>query len=155
MIANHGRIDKYEHEEEEIVDLILQASILNVKLNYLDVWINKRNNLAHTYFINLKNCNKLILPYIEKDVRHAFHLFVIRTKYRDNLKDYLNAKGIQTGIHYPISLPMQKAYQKLGITKDTEIANNFANDILSLPIGEHLETKDIEFVCSQVLEFFK
>ncbi len=156
LIANHGRHNKYDHLQEGRNSRLdtLQASILKVKLKHLDDWIEKRNQIANIYFKNLKDCNHLVLPKINKNIKHAFHLFVIRTTERDSLQKHLKEKEIQTGIHYPISLPMQKAYQKMGIHSDTNLANKYSKEILSLPIGEHLRPDEVEYVCTEILDFF-
>lgn len=82
-------------------------------------------------------------------------MFVIRTKERDNLQKYLSEKNIQTGVHYPIALPKLKAYKYLN--QDNEAMNANKNDqmLLSLPIGEHLDLKDVEVVIDSIKNFYK
>lgn len=156
MIANHGRIDKYNHQFEGRNSRLdgLQAAILNVKLKYLDGWINHRNLLANTYLSELSELPDVNLPHIKSNVRNAFHLFVIRVKNRDELAAYLLAAGIQTGIHYPIALPKLLAYEYLSSSNKTPVANNHDHQLLSLPIGEHLSVENILFVCSSLKQFY-
>jgi dTDP-4-amino-4,6-dideoxygalactose transaminase len=156
MIANHGRIDKYNHQFEGRNSRLdgLQAAILNVKLKYLDGWINHRNLLANVYLSDLSGLSDVTLSQIDSNVRHAFHLFVIRVENRDELAAYLLADGIQTGVHYPIALPKLSAYEYLAAVTDTPIANQHDHQLLSLPIGEHLTVDDVRFVFSKVSEYY-
>ena len=82
-----------------------------------------------------------------------FHLFVIQVKERDLLKSFLNSNGIETGIHYPISLSMLKAYKYLNQEENTKIANNISSQIISLPIGETLNVDQVKYVCGKINEF--
>jgi dTDP-4-amino-4,6-dideoxygalactose transaminase len=82
-------------------------------------------------------------------------LFVIRTNRRDELKAYLSEKGIQTGIHYPISLPKLKAYEYMKQVNDQMFANSSDVSLLSLPIGEHLLEEDVLHVSNSIKLFFK
>ena len=156
-IANHGRTAKYDHEFEGRNSRLdsLQAAILNVKLSYLDGWIDKRIDVADKYLTELKGTQDLVLPIKQNWAKQAYHLFVIRTSKRDDLKSYLAERDIQTGIHYPISLPKLKAYQYTEQANDDMFANTSDTTLLSLPIGEHLTDKDITSVIKAVKSFFK
>ncbi len=152
MIANHGRIDKYDHQFEGRNSRLdgIQAAILNVKLNYLDQWINARNQLASAYFDRLANVQGVVLPVIESRVRHAFHLFVIKVDRREALTLALNDENIQFGIHYPVALPKLRAYEYLGQADESFAAVSLSQQLLSLPIGEHLSIGDVERVCDVI-----
>jgi dTDP-4-amino-4,6-dideoxygalactose transaminase len=132
----------------------LQAAILSVKLCYLDNWIERRNYVAKKYLAALANIPEITLPFIDADSWHAFHLFVIRTSRRDRLRQYLTDNEIETGIHYPIALPKLQAYSYLRQESEPMLANSFDDQLLSLPIGEHLSDNDIEKVISVVQSFF-
>ena len=155
MIANHGRIEKYNHEFEGRNSRLdgLQAAILSVKLKYLDSWIKTRNNIAEYYLENLKNSKNIVLPKKEDWAQHVYHLFVIRNKKRDELRDYLIKNNIQTGIHYPISLPKLKAYNYLKQDKDDFFANQNDGNLLSLPIGEHIRVDEAKKVVNTIKDF--
>lgn len=155
MIANHGRIEKYNHEFEGRNSRLdgLQASILSAKLKYLDRWIEERIKVADYYLEQLKDVNGIILPKREVWAKQAYHLFVIRTKKRDELKKYLMDNSVQTGVHYPISLPKLKAYEYLTQVNENLFANNIDSELLSLPIGEHLEKEDLNQVISILRAF--
>lgn len=157
MIANHGRIEKYNHLMEGRNSRLdgLQAAILGVKLKHLDRWIDQRNEVAQSYLAGLHDVAGIALPKISPEVRHAFHLFVIKTTRRDELKQFLAEHGIQTGIHYPIALPKLKAYDYLHQSKEPMLANRMDGQLLSLPIGEHLLDNEIETVVAAVRSFFE
>lgn len=156
MIANHGRIDKYNHEFEGRNSRLdgLQAEILNVKLRHLDLWIEKRNEMARFYLGGLKSTPEICLPRIKEGVRHAFHLFVIRTDHRDELVAHLSRVGIQTGIHYPTALPRLKAYSHMPQSDENMLAVRQCARLLSLPMGEHLCEKDVAHIVTVINDFF-
>ncbi len=157
MIANHGRIEKYNHEFEGRNSRLdgLQAAILNVKLKYLDEWTEKRIFVANYYLNNLIDVKDIILPKKEEWTKQVYHLFVIRTEKRNKLQNFLKNKDIQTGIHYPIALPKLKAYEYLNQNKENMFANHADGKLLSLPIGEHLEEKELEMIVNSIKDFFK
>jgi dTDP-4-amino-4,6-dideoxygalactose transaminase len=156
MIANHGRIAKYDHEFEGRNSRLdgLQAAILRAKLPHLDGWVDRRNAVARRYLDGLARLDGLTLPFVGNDVRHAFHLFVVRTQERDRLKKHLSEDGIETGIHYPIALPDLAAYAHLRNGETRLRASALAPTLLSLPIGEHLSDDDVDRVVGSVRSFF-
>jgi dTDP-4-amino-4,6-dideoxygalactose transaminase len=156
MIANHGRTGKYDHKFEGRNSRLdgLQAAILDVKLRYLDSWIDRRRDVAAHYHRLLGDISNMVLPGEAAWARHVWHLFVVRSTRRDELKLWLGEKGIQTGIHYPIALPKLEAYAYLGKVDEMMFANRADGELLSLPIGEHLPAGDVEFVAETVAEFF-
>lgn len=157
MIANHGRIDKYNHIMEGRSSRLdgLQAAILRVKLKYLDRWINRRNEIALQYVSGLHDIEDIELPTILPDVRHAFHLFVIKTSRRNDLRQFLAAREIETGIHYPIALPRLQAYEYLNQSEGLTEAIGLEGKLLSLPIGEHLSDSDVAIVIAALRSFFE
>ncbi len=156
MIANHGRIEKYNHVFEGRNSRLdnLQAAILNVKLKHLEEWTNQRIKIADLYIENLKDVRQITLPKRSEWARQVYHLFVIRTDRREELKSYLSEQNIQTGIHYPIALPKLKAYDYIGKAQADFNANNTDHLLLSLPIGEHLTTEDAKKVVEAIKNFF-
>jgi dTDP-4-amino-4,6-dideoxygalactose transaminase len=155
MIGNHGRVDKYNHEFEGRNSRLdgMQAAILQVKLRHLDEWITRRRAVADAYLRGLADVPGITLPTVRPDVAHAYHLFVIRVQRRDELEAYLKSKEIQTGIHYPIALPKLKAYAHLGQADEPMLANQQDVQLLSLPIGEHLDDAAVDRVISEVRAF--
>lgn len=156
MIANHGRISKYNHEFEgrnSRLDAI-QAAILSEKLKYLDQWTRKRIDIANYYLKELKTIEEIKLPKKESWAKQVYHLFVIKVENRDTLKQYLEEFKIQTGIHYPISLPKLKAYRYLNQFNENFNSNNNDSLILSLPIGEHLTKNDLDTIIKRIKKFY-
>jgi len=156
MIANHGRIEKYNHEFEGRNSRLdgLQAAILSVKLKHLDTWTEARIKVADYYLENLKDIEGIFLPKREDWAKQVYHLFVIRTKKRDELKQYLQDNGIASGIHYPISLAKLKAYNYTNQADENFFANNSDNELLSLPIGDHLSISNLDIIINQIRKFY-
>jgi len=115
MWANHGRIDKYNHEFEAFSSRLdgLQAAILSAKLPHLDYWIKARREVANKYSTGLKTIEDLDIPLFSEDYFDVFHLYVIKTNKRDELQTFLKEQGVATGVHYPIGLPFLSAYDYL------------------------------------------
>ena len=155
MIANHGRIEKYNHEFEGRNSRLdgLQAAILSVKLKHLDKWTDARIKVADYYLENLKDVDGIVLPKREDWAKQVYHLFVVRTEKRDELQQYLKDNGIQSGIHYPISLPKLKAYDYTGQASEDFFANNSDSELLSLPIGNHLSVDDLNKITEIIKKF--
>lgn len=152
--ANHGRSTKFAHEIEGRNSRLdgLQAAVLNVKLNYLDLWIQKRNEVAKYYFDNIKN-PKISLPQQSKDIVNVFHLFVIQTQDRKGLQRFLQTQQIQTGIHYPIALPKLRPYQNLQQDCSEFKACSEDERLLSLPMGEHLTVQELKIITTAINEW--
>lgn len=155
-IANHGRIAKYDHEFEGRNSRLdgLQAAILSVKLKHLEAWTERRIEIADIYLNELKDVAGIFLPVRKDFARQVYHLFVVRTSKRDELKEYLLSNNIQVGIHYPISLAKLDAYKYLGQHNDDTFYNCTDSTLLSLPIGEHLENQEVFEVIKCVKSFF-
>ena len=155
-ISNHGRISKYDHDFEGRNSRLdgIQAAILSVKLKYLNSWIEKRIQIANKYLSELNKVGDIILPVRKTWTKQAYHLFVIRTDKRGELQSYLSNQDIQTGVHYPISLPKLKAYGYTGQADEMMFANSSDASLLSLPIGEHLSEEDVMHVVNIIKKFF-
>jgi dTDP-4-amino-4,6-dideoxygalactose transaminase len=154
-LMNLGCKIKYQHEligRNSRLDT-LQASFLNVKLKYLDSWNEMRRKNAELYKLYL-NDNKLIeTPNVLENSTPVYHLFVIRTKYRDELQEYLKLKNITSLIHYPISIAETQAMSSYQF-KDVENCIINSKEILSLPMYPELEENKIKYVCEQINNFF-
>jgi dTDP-4-amino-4,6-dideoxygalactose transaminase len=148
LLRNYGSDKKYIHEIEGYNSRLdeIQASLLNVKLKYLEEIKNERKIIAQKYLDGIKNTN-IILPKIAPNSEHVWHLFVIQTKDRENLKRYLEKKGIQTQIHYPIAPHLSECYKYLGYKKgDFSITEKLSNEILSLPLYNGMKNEEIEYI---------
>ena len=133
----------------------IQAAVLRIKLGYLNQWNAERNRLADLYFDGLKEIPELQLPVKLPNATHVFHLFVIRTSRRDELRDYLTTKQIGTGIHYPLPPHLQKGFEDLGFKKgDFPIAEEIAETSLSLPLWPGMGFQTVEYVCDTIKQFF-
>jgi len=147
MLMNYGQSKKYYHDFIGVNSRLdeIQAAVLRVKLKHLDEWNEKRKNIAKLYNKLLGDSN-VILP-IEKDyAKHVYHLFVIRSKNRDELKQYLLKNRIQTQIHYPIPVHKQKAYLNLGYNANLPVTEKISKEILSLPIFSGLKDEEVEYI---------
>jgi dTDP-4-amino-4,6-dideoxygalactose transaminase len=157
MIANHGRVEKYNHEMEGVNSRMdgIQGAVLDVKLGHLEEWTENRRKNAYLYNEYLKE-SELITPVEIDDVRAVYHLYVVRVKegIRAKLQGHLKENGISSGIHYPISLPNLKAYRYLGHTEnDFPEASRASNEILSLPMFPELAESQIEYIANKIKEF--
>lgn len=157
ILRNVGQKKKYYHIElghNSRLDTI-QASVLRIKLKYLNVWNNKRRQHANLYNALLSGLN-LTLPYEPDENVSNYHLYVIREEKRDKLISYLKKNGINSGIHYPIPLHLQPCLKNLGYKKgDFPIAEKHANEILSLPMFPELTEKEIKLITSTIKKFYE
>lgn len=145
-LRNYGSSEKYYNDEIGFNNRLdeLQAAFLRVKLNYLEDWTNQRKEIASWYNTYLSNKN-WILPEVHQNAEHVYHLYVIRTNEREKLQLELTSKGIQTMIHYPVPIHLQKAYKHLGYKEgDFPIAEEIAKTCLSLPIWPGLSVDLLE-----------
>ncbi|MFN3135283.1 MAG: DegT/DnrJ/EryC1/StrS family aminotransferase [Candidatus Kryptonium sp.] len=158
MIRVHGSKVRYNHEILGVNSRLdtLQASILLVKLKYLDSWNAKRIEIAEKYNDAFKDIDDVVIPYSEVHNKHIYHQYTIRTRRRDELAQFLKEKGIQTAVHYPIPLHLQKAFAYLGYKQgDFPISEQCSREVLSLPMFPELRDEEINYVIESVKEFFK
>ena len=149
-IRNYGSIIKYHNEYKGVNSRLdeIQAEFLRIKLKYLNKWNNDRQRSAKLYIERINN-SKIILPYIDSVEESVWHVFAVRTEYRDELENYLKNKGIETLIHYPIPLHLQKAYNDLGYkTGDFPVAETISKTVLSLPLWYGMKDDEINYVIS-------
>ena len=157
LIHDHGALVLYHHDVAGHNYRMegIQGAVLSVKLKYITSWTKRRQENAGLYSELLKDMTEVTTPGIKQGRTHAFHLYVIRTKRRDELMKYLEDHGISTGLHYPVPLHLQKAYSHLGYQQgDFPIAEQMAGEILSLPMYPELTEEQIHFVVNQIKNFF-
>ena len=155
ILRNYGSKVKYINDEQGFNSRLdpLQAAFLRVKLNYLDLWNERRSKIAYKYLNEIKQ-NQIALPHHESWSNPVWHLFVVRVSNRNNFQKHLNDSGIGTLIHYPIPPHKQKAYSNLGIDSNIyPIANKLADEVISIPIGPHLTLKQSEKVIRFINEY--
>ena len=153
-LRDHGRLTKYEHDEIGFGERIdaLHAAILSAKLPHLEAWTEARRSHARLYNELLAGSN-LVTPVESSDVRHVYHLYVIRTERRGAVLDHLKQKGIGAGIHYPIPLHRQPAYLKQGYGDlSLPVTEQAAQEIVSLPMYPELTAEQLTYVAEAVKE---
>ncbi|MEM8780870.1 MAG: DegT/DnrJ/EryC1/StrS family aminotransferase [Cyanobacteria bacterium P01_G01_bin.49] len=159
-LRNYGAPKKYYHTQVGMNSRLdtLQAAILQVKLPHLSQWNQLRNEAAKLYDHHLQSLeNKGIISIQNRSDRgHVYHLYVIRitdncSLTRENIQDYLIARGIQTGIHYPIPCHLQPGYKQLNYQLgDFPQSETLCNQILSLPMYPGISSEQIEWVVDQL-----
>ncbi|HEY4499887.1 MAG TPA: DegT/DnrJ/EryC1/StrS family aminotransferase [Candidatus Paceibacterota bacterium] len=131
----------------------LQAAIVNVKLKYLNQWIQQRRENAAYYQKHLSDI--VFCPQENNQEKSAYHLFVIQTPERDKLQSYLIKNDIETKIHYPVPIHLQACSKELGYAKgDFPVAEKQSQTILSLPIHQALNRSQLDYVIEKTLKFF-
>jgi dTDP-4-amino-4,6-dideoxygalactose transaminase len=156
IIANYGTCAKYENIYKGFNSRLdeIQAAVLRVKLDRLEESNQLRREIAHLYITNIKN-DKIHLPNINSNIAiidylsHVWHLFVIRTRERMRLQDYLTANGIQTSIHYPIPPHKQHAFLELS-KANLPLSEIIHNEVLSIPIYPGLLQQEIDYIISKL-----
>jgi len=160
-LGNYGSRQKYINEFQGLNSRMdeIQAAFLDVKIKYLDAVNHKRRVIAQYYCENIKNEN-IILPKTQnsklktQNSKNVWHLFVIRTKNRDKLQQYLFDNGIQTLIHYPIPPHKQLAYEEWS-SQRFSITEKIHDEVLSLPISAVLTYKEAEKIVCDINNYYE
>lgn len=154
-LGNYGSEVKYYNQELGVNSRLdpIQAAVLAVKLKYLDLWNQRRNDIAYRYSHALSEL-PISLPQAPDWSEAVWHLYVITTSQRKCLRNYIAKADIQSLIHYPHPPHLQMAYQHLGMTQASfPIAERFANEVLSLPIGPQLAVSDVDKVIEVLISY--
>ena len=157
VLRNYGSRVKYFNEVKGFNSRLdeMQAAFLRVKLRKLSEWNARRKQIAAYYQENLDGTH-LVLPFVPDWADPVWHLFVVRSKNRDQLQQHLNDSSIGTVIHYPIPPHLQSAYAELNYIKGSfPIAEIIHEQVLSLAIGPHLGLANANIVCGAVNAFNK
>ena len=152
ILRNYGSRAKYVNEEQGVNSRLdpIQAAVLRVKLAKLDEWTERRRKIAALYTESLKE-STLVVPRVQNWAEPVWHLYVVRSRAREELQKGLTAAGIGTLIHYPIPPHLQNAYAGLGLEAGTlPVAETLASEVLSLPMGPHAGVPDVERVCESI-----
>ena len=151
-LRNGGQTDRYHHQEPGINSRLddLQAAILRARLPRLHGWTDRRRALAARYRSRLAGAPVQLLP--ERDQGHVYHLFVVRTAERDALQRHLAACGVETLIHYPVSIPRQPAMAGQN-SADCPVAARMCDEILSLPLHPALRDDEVDEIAAAVHAF--
>ncbi len=150
-LANYGAERRYHHTEKGFNTRMdeIQAAVLSIKLKYLNEWNEKRKKIAEYYLSNISN-NNLELPYIP--FNSVWHIFVLKVKNgrRSDFIKYLEERGIQTNIHYPITVNKQEAYKDEFIGESFPVAEKLANEIVSIPMFPHMSEDEMKYVVTAI-----
>ena len=152
QLRDHGRAaTKNEYDLLGTNDRLdgLQAAVLNVKLQHLNEWILKRNDLANIYDNKLKNY--VNVPSIFPDHFHSYHLYVIKTQKRNKLFKELKKKNVDVRIHYPIPVHKQKIYLSENRNLNLPITEKIVEEIITLPIFPEMTEKQVNAVCKIII----
>ena len=155
MTTLNGSSEKYIHEVKGANCRLdeIQAAALRIKLKYLDEWNKRRKEIAAYYLKEIDNSLIHLNPKMDY-ADHVWHLFVVQSQYRNELKQYLSENKIGTLIHYPVAPFEQQAYKDYKFNGDLySVASRISQEILSLPIGPHLNWNDASRVVELVNRF--
>ncbi len=155
MLRNYGSSVRYYNDEVGVNSRLdeIQAALLSVRLAHMDELTKEKKEISARYLEKIRN-DKFVLPKIAEGSDHIFHQFVIRSKERAKLIDYLNDKNISTIIHYPVPPHLSKAYEYLGIKKGTlPITEQYADEVLSIPMYNGLTKEEQDYVIKALNEF--
>jgi dTDP-4-amino-4,6-dideoxygalactose transaminase len=158
VLREHGQAQKYYHDSEGYNARLdaWQAAVLRIKLRHLDRWNGQRRQAAQWYREALADIAEVTLPYEPEWAEGIYHVFVVHVPQRNRLREFLSAAGIGTGLHYPLPLHLQRAYQHLGISKASfPVTERLAERLLSLPMFPGLSRDDVDYVAEQIRRFYR
>src|SRR5258706_4364132 len=158
MISTHGQKVKYQHDVVGVNSRLdtLQAAILQVKLNYVDEYTHKRNDVADYYDKHLANVSFIELPARASNSTHVFHQYTLNTKgiNRDQFKKYLQDNGVPSMIYYHIPLHLQKAYRQDGFGEGSfPVTEKLSQTVLSLPIHTEMTEDELSYICQTIKSY--
>jgi dTDP-4-amino-4,6-dideoxygalactose transaminase len=155
-LRNYGSVVKYHHEDLGVSSQLdaIQAAILRIKLRHLERWNDRRRQLAEHYQLLLADL-PLVPPAGTEHVRHVYHRFVIRCAHRDRLLNFLAERNVHAGIHYPVPIHWQPAYEDNCIVSGPlTCTESLCGELLSLPMHPHMTFEEVETVVEGVRAFF-
>lgn len=157
MYANHGALKKHFHVFEGINSRLdgMQAGILSVKLPHIHAWNARRIEIAGRYSELLAEVDEVTTPLTRPGAVHVFHVYAIRCKDRNGLREHLTGRGISVAVHYPVPLPFMEAYGYLNHRHaDFPVVYQDREQILSLPIYPEMDETMIRYVVDSIKEFY-
>lgn len=151
-LRNYGSSVRYQHDRIGFNSRLdsIQAAVLRVKLRHLDDWNARRARVAARYLEALAGVDGLTLPGVPPETLPVWHLFVVRSPRRDQLQQLLAERGVQTLMHYPTACHRQGAYSD--VQRSLPLAERLASEVLSLPMGPHLDDAQVEHCVAAVRE---
>ena len=158
MVANHGQSKRYYHDMvgcNSRLDTI-QAAILEIKLRYLDEYINARRAVADFYDDAFKNHRRLTTPHRSNNSRHVFHQYTLLVEgiKRDELHQFLADNGVPSMIYYPVPAHRQQMFASYNSSDiDLPVTDSLTEKVISLPIHTEMEEEQLQLITAKVLEF--
>jgi dTDP-4-amino-4,6-dideoxygalactose transaminase len=153
LLREYGQRQKYRHEVLGFNSRLdeIQAAVLRRKLSYLDNWNGSRRSIAKLYSDGLRKLEGIIIPAETAKRGHVFHIYAIRSKGRDSLREWLSKNLVETGVHYPIPVHLQQAYAEIPTRSlDLRNTNIVCNELLSLPMYPELAEEEVQYVCDAI-----
>ncbi len=153
--ANHGRADKYLHDMRGVNSRLdtLQAALLRAKLRHLSAWNDARRRAAAWYDSLLGAEPRVARPVVAQGAEHVFHLYVVQVEVRERVRERMSARGIGVGVHYPVPVHEQPAFDDLGYkADDLPVTSHAAKCVLSLPIYPEITRAQVERVAAALIE---
>jgi UDP-2-acetamido-2-deoxy-ribo-hexuluronate aminotransferase len=158
-ITHHGMRVRYYYDITGVNSRLdtIQAAILRVKLRHLDEYSAARNQAAAWYDVNLSGLPGIKIPVRSPFSTHVFHQYTLQVDgFRDELKKFLESRGIPAMIYYPVAGHLQKAFEYLGYHKgDFPVSEKLCETVLSLPMHTELEEEQLKFITDSIIEFIK
>lgn len=156
MMANYGQQEKYVHTLKGMNSRLdeIQAAVLRIKLVRLDKDNDRRRQIAEAYQKGISNPLVSTFKPPHHQDSHVYHLFVVRCANRDELKVYLESKGVETLIHYPTPLHLQEAYSEYS-SLSLPVAENLQQQILSIPISPVTTDEEVQHVIESINDFVR
>ena len=151
----YGSDYKYHHIYKGVNSRLdeIQCGFLRIKLKHLDKWNENRREIAKRYLSEIHN-DKLILPVVNKNNEHIWHIFAVRCKNRDALEKYLNDHGVGTNKHYPTPMHLQGAYADLHIPEGAlPLAETISKEELSIPMYYGMTDEEVSYVIDLLNKF--
>lgn len=160
MIANHGQSVRYYHDEVGVNSRLdtIQAAVLRIKLRQLDNYASARQKLADAYDSAFSSLTQITTPFRAPYSTHVFHQYTLKLNGtdRDELKAYLESKGVPAMIYYPVPLHLQKAYlDKRYKEGDFPVTETLCKSVLSLPMHTEMQEEQLDFIIKTILEFIQ
>lgn len=157
-LKEHGQTKPYYYEYHGVNGRMdeIHAAILKVKFKYFEEELRLRREIASRYLEALSDLKEIGLPEVPKESSPSWSLFTIKTVYRDELKKYLEERGIRTGIYYAYPLHLQPVYEDLGFKEGSlPVTERISKEVLSLPMHPYLTREEQTYVIDAIKDFFK
>jgi dTDP-4-amino-4,6-dideoxygalactose transaminase len=154
MLRDHGQSAKYYHALMGVNGRLdeIQAAVLKVKLPHLDEWNEKRRSIAEAYNAGLPP--QLVKPVELPWAKHVYYVYVVRTPERDQFREWLESKGVGTGIHFPIPVHLQEAWRQYGGEEySLPVVEKIAGEIVSLPMYPELSEEEVDYISECTREY--